>query len=165
MQECPCGSRKSLANCCAVVHQQHRAAITAEQLMRARYTAFVIGNSDFIIDTYHSSCHAEQERAQILSAIDIKWLKLEIIDTELDTSTETAFVEFKAWYMEGELLQHMHERSRFLQEDTPQGFCWRYIDGTCPKNTPLINRSSSKAGRNDPCPCHSGKKYKKCCGA
>jgi uncharacterized protein len=26
-------------------------------------------------------------------------------------------------------------------------------------------RSSAKVGRNDPCPCGSGKKYKKCCGA
>ena len=25
--------------------------------------------------------------------------------------------------------------------------------------------ASSKLGRNDPCPCGSGKKYKKCCGA
>ncbi|EPJ45437.1 MAG: hypothetical protein OFPII_28010 [Osedax symbiont Rs1] len=148
-----------------MIHQQHRAASTAEQLMRARYTAFVIGNSDFIIDTYHSSCHAEQEREHILDAIDIKWLKLEIIATELDTSAETAFVEFKAWYMEGEQLQHMHERSRFLQEETKQGHCWRYIDGTPPKNSPAINRSSSKPGRNDPCPCYSGKKHKKCCGA
>ncbi len=28
-----------------------------------------------------------------------------------------------------------------------------------------VRRSSPKVGRNDPCPCGSGKKYKKCCGA
>ncbi len=28
-----------------------------------------------------------------------------------------------------------------------------------------VRRDSSKIGRNDPCPCGSGKKYKKCCGA
>jgi uncharacterized protein YchJ len=28
-----------------------------------------------------------------------------------------------------------------------------------------IRRSEPKVGRNDPCPCGSGKKYKKCCGA
>ncbi|HJZ13258.1 MAG TPA: SEC-C metal-binding domain-containing protein [Acidobacteriota bacterium] len=26
-------------------------------------------------------------------------------------------------------------------------------------------RNGEKVGRNDPCPCGSGKKYKKCCGA
>jgi len=36
------------------------------------------------------------------------------------------------------------------------------------ENEPAVNtvkRSSEKVGRNDPCPCGSGKKYKKCCGA
>jgi preprotein translocase subunit SecA len=28
-----------------------------------------------------------------------------------------------------------------------------------------VVRSAPKVGRNDPCPCKSGKKYKKCCGA
>ncbi|MDZ4384917.1 MAG: SEC-C metal-binding domain-containing protein, partial [Candidatus Moranbacteria bacterium] len=32
-----------------------------------------------------------------------------------------------------------------------------------PKQSTLINKD--KAGRNDPCPCGSGKKYKRCCGA
>jgi uncharacterized protein YecA (UPF0149 family) len=27
-----------------------------------------------------------------------------------------------------------------------------------------VVRTSAKIGRNDPCPCGSGKKYKKCCG-
>ncbi|WP_349291374.1 SEC-C metal-binding domain-containing protein, partial [Planococcus beigongshangi] len=28
----------------------------------------------------------------------------------------------------------------------------------------LMNRGDDMVGRNDPCPCGSGKKYKKCCG-
>jgi preprotein translocase subunit SecA len=28
-----------------------------------------------------------------------------------------------------------------------------------------VKRTEDKVGRNDPCPCGSGKKYKKCCGA
>jgi preprotein translocase subunit SecA len=28
-----------------------------------------------------------------------------------------------------------------------------------------VSRTEEKVGRNDPCPCGSGKKYKKCCGA
>ena len=30
---------------------------------------------------------------------------------------------------------------------------------------PVVLKASEKVGRNDPCPCGSGKKYKKCCGA
>lgn len=36
------------------------------------------------------------------------------------------------------------------------------------EDTPInqtVKRESEKVGRNDPCPCGSGKKYKKCCGA
>ena len=37
-------------------------------------------------------------------------------------------------------------------------------DGTL-KKMPVVKKASEKIGRNDPCPCGSGKKYKKCCGA
>jgi preprotein translocase subunit SecA len=33
------------------------------------------------------------------------------------------------------------------------------------QNPKTVKRSEPKTGRNDPCPCGSGKKYKKCCGA
>ncbi len=36
-------------------------------------------------------------------------------------------------------------------------------DGTSAASQPVI--AKQKAGRNDPCPCGSGKKYKKCCGS
>ena len=32
------------------------------------------------------------------------------------------------------------------------------------RSAPTVRRESPKVGRNDPCPCGSGKKYKKCCG-
>jgi preprotein translocase subunit SecA len=36
-------------------------------------------------------------------------------------------------------------------------------DGSPPKKKP-VRRGNQKVGRNDPCPCGSGKKFKKCCG-
>ena len=33
------------------------------------------------------------------------------------------------------------------------------------KKRPIVKKAAAKVGRNDPCPCGSGKKYKKCCGA
>jgi SEC-C motif-containing protein len=51
------------------------------------------------------------------------------------------------------------ERSRFVKESDR----WYYVDGLLP--TPVTyRREEEKVGRNDPCPCGSGKKYKKCCG-
>jgi preprotein translocase subunit SecA len=37
-------------------------------------------------------------------------------------------------------------------------------DGGAPAKKKPVQRTSKKVGRNDPCPCGSGKKYKKCCG-
>ncbi|MBQ9366615.1 MAG: DUF1186 domain-containing protein [Victivallales bacterium] len=48
-------------------------------------------------------------------------------------------------------IPHIHEP---VIEETPQ------MPG---KGTPIV-RTTPKIGRNDPCPCGSGKKYKKCCG-
>ena len=39
----------------------------------------------------------------------------------------------------------------------------KYLEDTSGKVKPIV-RAGSKIGRNDPCPCGSGKKYKKCCG-
>ena len=33
------------------------------------------------------------------------------------------------------------------------------------KKKPVVIKKGDRVGRNDPCPCGSGKKYKKCCGA
>jgi preprotein translocase subunit SecA len=38
-----------------------------------------------------------------------------------------------------------------------------FFDGG--KRKPVVKKTLEKVGRNDPCPCGSGKKYKKCCGA
>ena len=35
--------------------------------------------------------------------------------------------------------------------------------GCCPPKTP-ITRETPKIGRNDPCICGNGRKFKKCCG-
>ena len=52
-----------------------------------------------------------------------------------------------------------HEIASFRRE---QGI-WMYVTGRMnPKPPP---RQVDKVGRNDPCPCGSGKKFKKCCGA
>ena len=38
------------------------------------------------------------------------------------------------------------------------------LGGKAEKRQPVVKKSFEKIGRNDPCPCGSGKKYKQCCG-
>lgn len=52
---------------------------------------------------------------------------------------------------------------RLIENDGPLGL-GNGAHGLAPSGTPTIARSAPKIGRNDPCHCGSGKKYKKCHG-
>ena len=67
-------------------------------------------------------------------------------------------VEFICRFNQNGEEQVLHERSRFRRDEGT----WRFVDGQLVKAKPL-RRESPKVGRNDPCPCGSGKKFKKCC--
>lgn len=174
LSSCPCGSQQPLADCCQPIHRDPSLATHPEQLMRSRYSAHVLGLVDYIIATYHPSCKAEQHRDAIADSVYSQWLGLEIVNSEIADSGE-GYVEFIAYYREGEDDYCLHERSRFLQEAVNGQQQWFYIDGEYPEptredpNATQITQKpsptiSEKIGRNDPCPCGSGKKHKKCCG-
>lgn len=135
--------------------------------MRARYSAHVLGLVDFVVDTYHPSCEAEQYREAIAESVHTNWLGLEVISSEVAENGE-GFVEFKAYYQDGSDEFCLHEKSRFLREPAGEAHQWFYIDGEYPQpaQEPVATApaTSDKVGRNDPCPCGSGKKFKKCCG-
>lgn len=150
---CPCGLPHDYSNCCQPIHQDPKNAQRPEQLMRARYSAHVMKLIDFIVETYHSSAHAEEHRDGIIDTANLNWLKLTVLDAPLPDNNE-GFVEFEAQYKENGRVERLHERSRFVFENEQ----WFYIDGEYPESNTHI-----KVGRNDPCPCGSGKKAKKCC--
>jgi SEC-C motif-containing protein len=134
--------------------------------MRARFAAHVLKLVDFVIQTYHPSCQADAEREGIAESVNLDWTRLEVVDAP-ETEVDEGFVEFKAYMQEDGAEHCMHERSRFVREAGQ----WYYIDGAFPEpanDNPTAEKpqpaTSSKVGRNDPCPCGSGKKYKKCCG-
>ncbi|WP_082095868.1 YchJ family protein [Photobacterium halotolerans] len=156
-QLCPCGSQQVLSNCCQPVHQHPSKAHHPEQLMRARYCAHVLGLVDFVVATYHPSCQAEQYRDAIADSVNSDWLGLEVVSSQV-TSENEGYVEFKAFYRDGDQEYCLHEKSRFLREMVGNSPQWFYIDGEYPEAT-----EPQKVGRNDPCPCGSGKKFKKCC--
>jgi len=161
MSNCPCGSEREYAVCCEPVLSGAEPAATAEALMRARYSAYIKGKISFLGESLHqSSRHDWDEAATRKWAEQSQWLGLEVRGTENGTAAdEEGMVEFVATYKEDGLLKRHHERSRFRKENGR----WYYVDGKLP--TPeTVKREAPKVGRNNPCPCGSGKKYKKCCG-
>ena len=151
LQVCPCKSGKNYKQCCSVFHQQQQKPQTCEQLMRSRYSAFILQLGEYLFTTYHPDFRGDLTVEQ-LSEKSLNWKKLQIVDTE--SLAETGFVEFKAWYINDEQLSCHHERSNFVKVDNQ----WLYCDGTF-----YPEEKSGKIKRNDPCPCASGKKFKKCC--
>ncbi len=127
-------------------------------LLEARYKAFVDGDVDFIIASCHPDVRDKQDRDEIERwSKTAKWQGLEIEqDHEED---DVGFVQFICRYVEdGQEVEHK-EVAEFRKADDEK---WYYYDSKRPYAT--VQREGPKIGRNDPCPCGSGKKYKKCCG-
>jgi SEC-C motif-containing protein len=120
-QLCPCGSGSTYEECCLQIHRFHAKATTAEALMRARYSAFVTQQIDFLYDTYHPSTRRFQNKQAIGQwARDNKWMQLSIQKSTLHT------VEFEAHYLDPQMeVQIHHEKSTFKK----QGDLWYYVDG------------------------------------
>ncbi len=158
MDNCPCGSHSSYATCCEPIISGNRVAETAEQMMRARYTAHDKVEIDFIFNSTHPDSREGYDIEGTRSwAADSEWLSLEIVDTVKGLQgDQTGEVEFIARFRTKEGIRTHHERSLFKQVDGH----WLFAEGEMVKAQPV---TTTKIGRNDPCPCGSGKKYKKCC--
>ena len=158
---CPCGSETNYDSCCAPLHKGEAVAQTAEQLMRARYAAFETQNLDFLETSLSEASRKDYDgKATEEWATQADWIGLEILDTEQGTQDDQeGYVEFKAHFKIKEHQTLHHERSHFKKIDG----CWYYHDGEIVNNQQPVR--VTKIGRNDPCSCGSGKKYKKCCGA
>ena len=129
--------------------------------MRSRYTAYVQGNIDHIVETHDPSTRGDVDRALTQKwARESEWQGLTILGTQAGgPSDEEGTVEFVARYrVEGRDLVHQ-ELSRFRKIDER----WHYLDGRTSKGAPI--RAAPKPERNAPCPCGSGTKYKRCHGA
>ena len=118
--------------------------------MRSRYTAYVVGEAEYLFRTWHPGARGTETLEQFRRSLGQNdWLGLRIIAAEVVESRGA--VEFIAFYRDhnGRLAQ-LHEKSAFVAE----GGQWFYLEG---KFLPDI-----KLGRNEPCYCGSGLKRKKC---
>ena len=156
INQCPCHSGAAFADCCEPLVSGRRAARTAEALMRSRYTAYVLRNVSYLLASWYPSTRP----VTIDPATIPDWCGLQIVRTEKGTEEDTeGVVEFRATALSGERFCQLHEVSRFVQEEG----LWFYTDGDLKVDAAPAERRVQRVGRNDACPCGSGKKYKKCC--
>ena len=154
--KCPCNPAVLYKDCCEVVLTNPEKAVTAEMLMRSRYSAYVTGDIAYLLRTWHPSTRP--------STIDLNsnpdWCGLRIFRTEKGQENDNeGIVEFEAIALSPDNIISLHEVSRFVKENNR----WMYLSGKIIKTAQSGEYKIEKTGRNDPCPCGSGKKFKKCC--
>ena len=127
--------------------------------MRSRYTAYVRGDADYLQRTSGGEVLIRFDRADVLQSFaSTEWLGLEIRKVEAgDISDSVGHVSFTARFRQGGMTHALFERSEFRRV----GGDWRYCSG----EVDVTSAPATAVGRNDPCLCGSGKKFKKCCGA
>ncbi|EIJ42482.1 hypothetical protein BegalDRAFT_1603 [Beggiatoa alba B18LD] len=120
---CPCGSERPLQQCCLLYMQGEVFPPTAEALMRSRYTAYVLGNTDYLRATWHpETCPTTLNLTEAH-----RWTRLQIVKTQAGSATETqGVVHFKAYYKlptgRGGRLEEISHFVRIGQQ-------WFYVDG------------------------------------
>lgn len=159
MSTCPCGIALDYTDCCEPIIAGQKKAETAEQLMRARYSAHVKVDVDFIYESTHPDHRSSFGHKETKDwAENSDWHGLEILDTAKGgAKDDSGEVEFIARFRDKEGRRSHHERAHFSRVKDQ----WFFVEGSMVKAAPA---NTSKVGRNEPCPCGSGAKYKKCCG-
>lgn len=159
MNSCPCGSGAPYVGCCEPIITGVRSAETAEQLMRARYSAYVGVQTDFLYESTHPDHRQGYDHQGTEEwAGSAEWEGLEIVASQRGGAEDAeGQVEFIASYREKGALREHHELAQFKKDKG----AWYFTDGAMVRPKPV---ASAKIGRNEPCPCGSGAKYKKCCG-
>lgn len=155
MSDCHCGTKKSFQDCCEPVISNAVKASSAEQLMRARYSAYATAAVDFLHDSLHPDSREDFDfDATKQWAESSTWHELSILTAKAGQAADkVGSVDFIAAYTDENETTHRHcERSQFKKLDGD----WFFCDGQT-----IV---PEKTGRNDPCICGSGKKFKKCCG-
>lgn len=144
---CYCGTQKQYEECCAPFINFKQDCKTPEQLMRSRYSAFATGSTEYLLFTSSNTLKKQLTAEDLQRTIDaFSFIKLSVLQAQEDT------VEFCAHLLTGNEHHQLKEKSKFIKE---QGL-WKYDSGVL-EDIPVI-----KLTRNAPCPCGSGKKFKKC---
>lgn len=153
---CPCCSGKTYGVCCGPILSGETTASDAEYLMRSRYTAHVVHDYAYLHRTFAETKGTPFDAEEY--GYETEWTKLVINSHEPEVRPGVSIVDFSAHFTEQGQQGIMHEKSEFELIDGEWIFTKTLREGPAP----IVN--TNKVGRNEPCPCGSGKKYKKCCG-
>jgi SEC-C motif-containing protein len=117
-EPCPCGG-DSLVDCCDPFISGAQHAASAEQLMRSRYSAYELGEENYLRETWHKDSRPDET----VTDKSLQWLGLEVRQSSQENDAAT--VEFVAHCRVQGRGQRLHEISRFVREDGR----WFYVDG------------------------------------
>lgn len=117
-EKCYCGQLKNKKECCEPFLNGLSLPETAEQLMRSRYSAYVTGNIDYIMNTHHISTRPIKEKKAILKwTLSVKWLGLTVHSTKDGLSkNNNGYVSFTALFLENGKMDKIQENSYFIKE-------------------------------------------------
>lgn len=126
---CPCGTGSNYGACCGRLISGSAQARTAEELMRSRYSAYALGELDYVFRTWHPKTRP----ADVSPAPGVTFAGLTISDIVAGgPGDDLGVVEFTARLRGPEGLAEMHERSRFSR----RAGRWMYVDGAIPDVDP-----------------------------
>lgn len=123
--KCPCDPSFDYKDCCEKIHNDISNAKTAEQLMRSRYSAYVLVLADYLILSQHPSTRKTLNKREIEDwSASQKWVRLNILSKSKGLSTDDeGTVEFIAYFKKGIRNLKIHENSKFLKEEG----VWMYV--------------------------------------
>ncbi len=125
--------------------------------MRARFTAHVAHNFKFLHDSYRGT--AGKPYVPEAGEPTVVWTRLEVHSHEVAADNpDKAWVDFSAYGIEDKVEKVLHEKAEFQRVNG----VWLYTREARLGPAPY-KAAAPKVGRNEPCPCGSGKKYKQCC--
>ena len=153
---CSCGTGKLYEHCCEPRLNGTQPATNAEELMRSRFTAHVARDYRYLHITYRPT--AQKPYVDEQDAAPIQWSRLAIHAHEPGATPDIAFVDFTAFFVDERGEHAMQEKSEFVRTGGKWLFTRTLRTGPAP-----LRAAGPKVGRNEPCPCGSGKKYKQCC--
>lgn len=141
---CPCGLPAPYEACCGRWHAgpQRLRAPTAQALMRSRYSAYVRGLTDYLLETWHPRTRPS---ALTLDEPGLRWLGLEVRRAAEDGG-DRATVEFVARSKQGGRAHRLHEVSRFERVDGR----WLYVEADGAAGGPGAERSPAAMPSSPP---------------
>ncbi|MCX5941275.1 MAG: YchJ family metal-binding protein [Cyanobium sp. LacPavin_0818_WC50_MAG_67_9] len=126
---CPCGGFL-YASCCAPLHRGERQAVTAEQLMRSRYSAYALGEVEYLLQTQPSPVPLARRCRELLASLGQRhWQRLQIITVTAGGGDDlSGTVTFEAHYVAAGQRGVMRECSLFGRTGNSLDGGWLYLE-------------------------------------